>query len=206
LNSSREYDTHANIYFGHTPQYAFEGTPQRGIIMNDEDALETFRALFPNFLPSNLPRNLRNETIRKAPYNRLPPLIHTQNPDCKRKRIKPKLHRNLRRPKETLNPRDFRDKNRNGETDQSAQNQPWIASCFAEWVCDKNAQPLIPNREDVSPLQDDECDEIHGLSNSIEMHELLFSIAVKPFRVGFEGEEEAGDGDVGVLPHVEEEH
>jgi len=48
--------------------------------------------------------------------------------------------------------------------------------------------------------------QVDALAGCVEFRQLLGRVAVEAGGVGLEAEEELGDGDAGVLPHVEEEH
>jgi len=48
--------------------------------------------------------------------------------------------------------------------------------------------------------------QVDALAGCVEFGQLLGRVAVEAGGVGLEAEEELGDGDAGVLPHVEEEH
>jgi len=127
-------------------------------------------AVRPTPRPHNtcLPRNLRNRSDGEQANSQLADLVHAQNAQGKRQWDGPELDRDRGSPEQVLDARDLGNEDRNRRTNDHAEKQPRVAPLLGEGVGLEDAQPAVSDRQDVAPLQDDQCYKVYTLPNGVE--------------------------------------
>ncbi|KAI3489876.1 hypothetical protein L1887_45969 [Cichorium endivia] len=152
------------------------------------------------------PSDLSDDAVGEGPDEELAQFVHAQQADGERDGDEPVLDGDGSGAEEVLDALDLGDKDGDDQRAECAHEEPGVATLLADRVGLEDRQTLVANREQVTPLQNDERDKVDTLARVEEAVELVERVAVEAISELLEGEEEVADRDLGVPPHVEEEH